>query len=111
QGEQPPPSLRRRRWGVAAGAVLALALVAFVAFRLGSGSSHVAAHPSVPASPSASAPPTTAQLYASVAPSVVTVQAVEGDQTVASGTGVIANAAGIILTALHVVKGATSVRV
>jgi S1-C subfamily serine protease len=111
-GEDPPPSARRRRrWGIAAGAVLALVITAVVAFRLGAGGSEVSARPSASPSPSASAPPTTAQIYAAVAPSVVTIQAVEGDKTVATGTGVVANAAGVILTAFHVVKGAAGVRV
>lgn len=49
---------------------------------------------------------TVAQIYQTLAPSVVSIKA--GG---ASGTGVIANADGAILTALHVVEGAQSIEV
>jgi S1-C subfamily serine protease len=53
-------------------------------------------------------------VYADVAPSLVTIQTDEldaqGKAQQALGTGVIANAAGDILTALHVVAGATSIK-
>jgi S1-C subfamily serine protease len=92
--------------------VLALALTAFVAFRAGSGGSDAAtARPSASPSPSKSGPPTIAQIYASVAPSVVTIQALDGDKVTATGTGVVASAQGIILTANHVVAGAGGIRI
>jgi S1-C subfamily serine protease len=55
----------------------------------------------------------TAQIYAALAPSVVTIEAVSQATNMVNGTGtgVIANADGIILTALHVVKGAGIIRV
>ncbi|MDG6105040.1 trypsin-like peptidase domain-containing protein [Dactylosporangium aurantiacum] len=103
------PSRRNLLLGVAV--VLALILTAFVAFRAGSsGSRPASARPSASPSPSASAP-TIAQIYAAVAPSVVTIQAVDGDKVTATGTGVVASAQGIILTAFHVVRGAAAVRV
>ena len=71
--------------------------------------------PSATASPKPSAAKalSTAEIYAALAPSVVTVEAVARgtDRVTATGTGVIASADGIILTALHVVKGAGSIRV
>ena len=59
--------------------------------------------------PTATANLSVAEVYAALAPSVVSVQAVTGD-SVSSGTGVIANADGLVLTARHVIKGATSIR-
>ncbi|GAA2637668.1 hypothetical protein GCM10010399_83630 [Dactylosporangium fulvum] len=108
----PSPAAPRRRRAVVVGAVVALVvLTAVVAFRMGSSGSDVATRPSPSASPSASGPPTPAQIYTAVAPSVVTIQALEGDATVGLGTGVVASATGVILTAFHVVQGAGSLRV
>jgi S1-C subfamily serine protease len=91
-------------------AVAALALTALVAYRWGSSGAAPAALPSATASPSASRPPTTAEIYAAVAPSVVSIEAVPtGGTTVDSGTGVIVNADGTVLTALHVVRGAGAI--
>lgn len=105
-----PVSRRRLLLGVAA--VLVLVLTAFVAFRAGGGGTEAAGpRPPASASPSPSGPPTIAQIYAAVAPSVVTVQALQGDAVAATGTGVVASAQGIILTALHVVRGAGGIRV
>ncbi|MEV0129244.1 trypsin-like peptidase domain-containing protein [Dactylosporangium sp. NPDC050688] len=103
------PPRRNLLLGIAV--VLALVLTAFVAFRAGSGSRPATARPSASPSPSASGPPTIAQIYAAVAPSVVTIQALDGDKVTATGTGVVANAQGVILTAFHVVRGAAGVRV
>jgi putative serine protease PepD len=66
-----------------------------------------------PPSASASAPPTTAEIYAAVAPSVVTVEATGPGTTavVATGTGVVATGEGVIVTALSVVGGGGPVRV
>jgi S1-C subfamily serine protease len=52
-------------------------------------------------------------VYAAVAPSVVTIEALARgtNRAYASGTGVVANDQGVILTALHVVAGAGSIRV
>jgi putative serine protease PepD len=105
-----PP--RRRAVVIGAVILLALALTAILSFRWGS------ADPSEPlprASPDATAVEelSTAEIYAALAPSVVTVEALSpGTNRVnATGTGVIANADGLILTALHVVKGGGSIRV
>jgi putative serine protease PepD len=95
---------------IAAG-VLALVLTAFVFYQWGS---RGPAAPATAASPSpsasATAPPSTAEIYQAVAPSIVSVEANEGS-TVSAGTGVVVNADGTILTALHVVKDAKAIRV
>jgi S1-C subfamily serine protease len=103
-------SPRRKRRGVVIGAVIAVALVltALVSFRWGTTDTPQAA-PAVTPTPSAT-PPTTAEIYAAIAPSVVTIEASTASGGM-SGTGVIANAQGVILTALHVVNGAGTIRV
>ena len=103
-------SRRARAAAVAVGAVLALALTAVLFYTWGAGTPRALPTPRVPSpSPSRSAP-TTAQIYTAVAPSVVTIEAAHagaGD----SGTGIVVNANGTIVTALHVVKGADALRV
>lgn len=62
--------------------------------------------------PSATPTPLMSEVYARVAPSVVQVKALRADGTVAgSGSGVVIDDAGDILTALHVVRDAQSVTV
>src|SRR5262249_5313746 len=58
--------------------------------------------------PSPSPPPTIPQIYAAIAPSVVFIESVHtGPNPIEeTGTGVIINADGTIVTALHVVNGA-----
>ena len=70
------------------------------------------ATPSASPKPSASKALSTAEIYAAMAPSVVVIEAlVSGtDRVEATGTGVIANADGVVLTARHVVDGAGSIR-
>jgi S1-C subfamily serine protease len=96
----------------AAVVVLAVVLTAIVSYRAGSGG---AAAPVATPSPqvSTTAPPTTAQIYAALSPSIVLIESLRADgRTVeSSGTGVVANADGTILTALHVVRAAKSIRV
>jgi S1-C subfamily serine protease len=119
EGDPQPPAAPQR-WQqrpavIVAAVTVALLLTAVIAYRWGSSGSDAAggARPSAPASPSASGPPSVAEIYAAVAPSVVTIEALgAGSTTVAAtGTGVVANADGVILTAFHVVKGAGSIRV
>jgi S1-C subfamily serine protease len=116
-GDRPEPrwrrDLSRRRRELLIGGAVALALVvtAVIAFQAGSGETPRAL-PSATPTPSASAAPTTAQIYAALAPSVVTIESIGPNQRVTgSGTGVVANADGVILTARHVVHGATALRV
>ena len=62
--------------------------------------------------PSATPTPAMSQVYAKVAPSVVQVKALRADGTVSdSGSGVIIDDAGDILTALHVVQNAQTLTV
>jgi putative serine protease PepD len=96
--------MRPRTVGAVILVLLVLAATAIVSFRWGSGGSPEAS-PSVSPSPSGRAKLTTAEIYAALAPSVVTVEA--GDST---GTGVIANASGMILTAFHVVQGGGAIK-
>jgi len=110
----------RRRLLIGLVAVWAVALTVVVLTRGDGDSSPVAAVPS--ASPSASQGPLgTADVYQALLPSVVRIEttrrgAASGPDAQsmtesAIGTGVIANADGTILTAFHVVDGATSIKV
>lgn len=86
--------------------VFALVVTAFVAFRWGSAQAPADSDAARP-SPSASAGPlSVAEIYGKLEPSVVSIEAAG-----AGGTGVIVNAEGIILTALHVVEGAGTIEV
>ena len=104
------------------GAVVAWAL-AITAVVLVRGGGNEAKPPVRSVSPSASAGPlSVAEVYQTLLPSVVLIQTTGGGSsaigreakptiTTATGTGVIVNADGTILTALHVVNGADSVKV
>jgi S1-C subfamily serine protease len=131
-GGQPPatePAPPKRRWHapgpglgrkilIAVVVIWAVAITAVVLTRGGNTPAPTAARPSV--APSASdAPLTVAQIYQTVRPSVVLIRAtggrssVDGKQEteVATGTGVIVNADGTILTADHVIAGAKTIQV
>jgi putative serine protease PepD len=104
---------RRVAIGVAVVAVAAaLALTALVSARWGSGGTPAAA-PSATAKPTPTRSPTTAEIYQTLAPSVVTIEALDAKtkKVAATGTGVIANADGVILTARHVIADAGSIQV
>ena len=96
--------MRPRTVGAVILVLLVLAATAIVSFRWGSAGSPESS-PSVSPSPSVPETLTTAEIYQALAPSVVTVEA--DDST---GTGVVANASGMILTALHVVQGAGAIK-
>ncbi|MBV1853878.1 S1C family serine protease [Catellatospora tritici] len=105
---------RHPRALLVAAAALALLLTALVAFQWGASTSDLpAARPSPSKSPER--PPTIAEIHNALLPSVVSVYVQardkEGKTENASGTGVVANADGTILTALHVVRGATLIEV
>ena len=100
------------RWLVVAGAVLvvAMAVIATLAFRLGSttAASDAALSPSPTPTPRTSATPlATTDLYRRVVPSVVTVTTSEGSL----GTGTVVTDKGVVLTANHVVSGGGAVSV
>jgi putative serine protease PepD len=103
---------RYRQAVVTAGVLLVLAATVFVAFRWGESSGdddrRPAARPSP--SPSASGPMTVAEVHDTLFPSVVAIRTTLATG-VSSGTGVVANADGTILTAHHVVDGAVSIEV
>jgi putative serine protease PepD len=110
-------SVRSRRLLPWAAVVAALALTAAVFFRWGSAEAPapVAARPA----PSATAL-TVPQVYDTLLPSVVFIQATGGSSArdregggaeAATGTGMVVNADGTVLTALHVVEGATAIQV
>lgn len=92
---------------IAALAAAVLALTAVVAYQWGSGSPQPTVAAPAP-SPSADVPLTVGEIYQTLAPSVVFVKA-SGKADTATGTGVVANADGSVLTALHVVRGATAI--
>jgi len=122
------PREPKRRWDTAEtrrrvllGAVLAWA-VAITAVVLVRGGGEAAAPTAAAPSPSPSAsqgPLSVTEVYQTLLPSVVLIETTGGGAErdakttakSASGTGVIANADGTVLTALHVVDGATSVKV
>jgi S1-C subfamily serine protease len=90
-------------------AVVVLVFTALLAYEFGTADAPVPqARPS--ATPSASKTPTPAQIYDTVAPSVVSIVAA-GPAGEAGGTGVIINADGTIMTARHVINGATQITV
>jgi putative serine protease PepD len=103
---------RPRRVVIGAIAAALLVLTAVVSFRWGSGGSP-APLPTVSPEAPAVVGLSTAEIYRALVPSVVRIEAVStsGNGDNATGTGVIANANGIILTALHVVNDAASIRV
>lgn len=112
-GPRAPLNRYRRRAAVITTALVVLLVIAAGFYWWGSsrraGSAPVA-RPS--ASPSASRQPTTAEIYTAVAPSVVSIEAFPAGESGVefTGTGVVVNADGTVLTALHVVKSAGSIR-
>ena len=131
-----PVRYPRRTALIAAAGVAALIITAVVAFRWGTagGNGSASALPASSAgSTSSSEPLSTADIYTTLLPSMVAIDSVRPDSatttpepapgsptdgppvvtasTGSSGTGVIANADGSILTALHVVDGATAIQV
>jgi S1-C subfamily serine protease len=104
------PRRDRRTTVISVLAAAVLVLTALVFYRFGSrGASPASAAVKPSASVSASATPNTAQIYQAVGPSVVTILATRpGGQDL--GAGVIVNADGTVLTALHVVKNAAAIQ-
>ena len=123
-GGSEPERTRRRPWRAYgnrgllpwAAIVAALALTAAIFFRWGSAGDP--APVAAPPAPSASATALTVpQVYRALLPSVVFIQATGGAELgggsaeTATGTGVVVNADGTVLTALHVVQGAEAIEV
>src|SRR5262245_39205342 len=101
-----------RRVAIGAAVVVLLVLTAVVSFQWGSADSPKPS-PTVSTEASAAGELSTAEIYRALAPSVVVIEAVSAGSNGfdTTGTGVVANADGIVLTALHVVKDAESIRV
>jgi S1-C subfamily serine protease len=123
QGDQAPgpggPEERRRRWNTAGlrrriliGVVIAWA-VAITAVVLVRGGDTEAVTAPRPAPSSSDAPLSVAAVYQTLRPSVVLIETTVLKPKASSelGTGVIANADGSILTALHVVAGGTAIKI
>jgi putative serine protease PepD len=101
------PARYRRGSVITLGIALALAVTAVLAFRWGASGGDGeprAARPSP--SPSASGPLTVAEVHEVLFPSVVAIRTSTG-----SGTGLVANVDGTVLTAYHVVENATAIEV
>jgi S1-C subfamily serine protease len=96
---------------IAVAVALVFLLTAYLSFRMGAGDS---AKPLPTATPRPSPSPalSTAEVFAALAPSVVVIETLDAaDDVQASGTGVVANEDGVILTALHVVSDGGAIRV
>ena len=98
-----------RRWLVAAGGalVVAIVIIAALAFRLGSGSAAPAAPSPTPTAAVSATPLAVTEVYGRVAPSVVLITTSQGSL----GTGVIVNDTGTVLTAQHVIAGGGTISV
>ena len=102
------PVLRRRGWlwavSTAGVLVVAMVIIAALAFKLGSGSATSANRTSATATPTPAATPTplpVTDLYRQVVPSVVLITTSKGSL----GSGVIVTDTGTVLTAHHVISG------
>jgi S1-C subfamily serine protease len=111
-GPGPLANVRKGRTvAIAAVAAAALVLTATVFYRWGSAGSPKVSSTTATATASPTKDPTTAEIYTALAPSVVSIEGTRpSTNIVESGTGVIVNADGTVLTALHVVKGAGAIR-
>ncbi len=99
----------RRSVAVVAGLAV-VALTAAVFYTWGASGTPAAAPSTAPSPSSSATPPTVAEIYAALSPSVVSIEARTGESG-SRGTGVIVNANAAILTALHVVNDAAEIRV
>jgi S1-C subfamily serine protease len=108
----------RRRLLIGAALAWALVITAVVLVRGGEAKAPLAAGPSASPSPSET-PLTVSEVYQTLLPSVVLIQTTRGGNpsdaktmaTSATGTGVIVNGDGAILTAAHVIEGANAIKV
>ncbi len=107
----PAPPRKHRGAAIGAAIVVALVLTAGVAYRWGTGGAPVAA-PTPSPEKTATEALSTAEIYSAMAASIVSIEAIgAGPEERFFGTGVIVNGDGTILTALHVVQGAETIRV
>jgi S1-C subfamily serine protease len=123
---EPPPEPPRRRWQtrelrrkvlVALLAAWAVTITAIVIFRDGSSRQSPSVTAPRPSPSTSDGPLSVAEVYQSLIPSVVLIRTTGGKSSSrsmtesATGTGVIVNADGTILTAAHVIDGARSIKV
>ncbi|WP_033337412.1 S1C family serine protease [Catenuloplanes japonicus] len=99
---------RRRRLLIGAVLVWALAITGLVVFRQDGGGTAPAAAPA-PSPSESEGPLTVPAIYEAVLPSVVRITAEGAGES--TGTGVLANADGTVLTANHVIDGARTITV
>ena len=112
----PPPSGTGRRWFRPVAFALVGAIVAVTAYALidSSGSDSTSAtRAAAPSTSTTAAPAFAALVYKAIAPSLVYIETVGsgGDSGSAIGSGVVIDKAGQIMTAYHVVEGASTVKV
>lgn len=106
------PNGRKTQILIAVIAALALALTATIAFNLGGRSAEPQQQQAQPKpSPSGPTSLTVAEIFQQMLPSVVFIKSTEAKSNVSSGTGVIINEDGTIMTAYHVVEGAKAIEV
>jgi putative serine protease PepD len=105
-------SVRRRRIAVGSAVLVALVVTALLFYSLGSTRTPQAL-PTASPKPSPSPAPSISQIFATIAPSVVFIEAVHtgSNASESTGTGVIVNGDGTILTARHVINGAQAIKV
>ena len=112
RGALSEPTVRRRTaFGAASLAVLVATALLF--YSIGTHGAPQATPTTPRPSPSPSPAPSIAQIFAALAPSVVFIEAARttSASTESTGTGVIVNGDGTILTALHVINGANFIKV
>ncbi|MFT4220006.1 MAG: trypsin-like peptidase domain-containing protein [Microbacterium sp.] len=101
-----PARSARRRLATALVVAILLVCTAAFAYHMGTGTDQAEATATPTPTPSETADPTTSELYAAVTPSVVVIKTEGG-----IGSGVIVTTDGGIMTALHVVDGASEITV
>jgi putative serine protease PepD len=103
----------RRQATFGAAALAMLVATALLFYSIGTHSTPQATPTTPKPSPSPSPAPSIAQIFAAIAPSVVFIEAARTSDpsSESTGTGVVVNGDGTILTALHVVNGATAIKV
>ncbi len=90
----PPVTQRNRRWTAIVGAALLVLALTAVAFYQWGSAGTPQTQPTARPTPTPTKLPTIGEIYTTVAPSVVSIEAAHPGQAAGSGTGVIVNADG-----------------